>query len=382
MGRRSKPVVDSDYEPSQESGTGNSPTQRGDVSATATGVVGRDSRILTHRGSPTRVSGKMVGTNATFSSGMDDVCKVDKTLICKGFWDSFNKVGRVCLPRRFGKTYNMTILRLFFSSGLDCDELDDISGSTLTDDGGSAATTSRTARIEDVYQEKRRMLFEESLLEQEESEFFDTHFARYPVLHIVFGRCGGPSFGDFLISICTSIAVAAKKLINEIEMRGLELSIFEELSDFVRSQFGRYMLFVDEYDTPFITIQQAAWDEDLKERARAMLKALYKSMIKYNDNILKGLITGVFAVSLAVMGSGANDIEEYKAIEMPETEDTDDELTALWASETIEYPHRGVNYFLDSFAFNSQEVSALIDKACVIRPSLRGQKDTAAGILG
>ncbi|KAJ2251461.1 hypothetical protein EV176_007656, partial [Coemansia sp. RSA 451] len=94
-------------------------------------------------GSPTRVSGTKVVADINFADiDGNGVCKVDKSLVCKGFWDAVIKAGRICLPRRSGKTYNLTQLLLFFSQSPEHEYLtsipDSIIDSGLLGSGGVA----------------------------------------------------------------------------------------------------------------------------------------------------------------------------------------------------------------------------------------------------
>ncbi|KAJ2717678.1 hypothetical protein GGI07_005948, partial [Coemansia sp. Benny D115] len=88
------------------------------VAATAepTRTSERLSQVLRASGSPTRVYGSKVVVDVGFTdTDSQELCKVDKSLVCRGFWDVVHKVGRICLPRRSGKTYNLTQMLLFFS---------------------------------------------------------------------------------------------------------------------------------------------------------------------------------------------------------------------------------------------------------------------------
>ncbi|KAJ2321302.1 hypothetical protein IWW52_000829 [Coemansia sp. RSA 2704] len=131
-------------------------------------------------GSPTRVSGTKVVASVKFTeAGERGLCKVDKSLVCKGFWDSIEEAGRICLPRRSGKTYNLTQLLLFFSQSPEHEYLASISDSIIEDsqagDGGITQMDLATkCRL------KREALFKGSLLQTMHPEFFHEHFMRYP----------------------------------------------------------------------------------------------------------------------------------------------------------------------------------------------------------
>ncbi|KAJ2799388.1 hypothetical protein H4R20_004463, partial [Coemansia guatemalensis] len=127
---------------------------------------------------PSRVCGARVSIGAVFEGIWDNkaTCNVDKTLACKRFWDECSGVGRLCLPRRCGKTYCLNVLHLFFSSGLDYYSVNNVP--VVTE--GPEAEVDADASIQDLCRAKKRRLFKGSLLEQLHPEFIDKHFAKYP----------------------------------------------------------------------------------------------------------------------------------------------------------------------------------------------------------
>ncbi|KAJ2304160.1 hypothetical protein H4R23_000624, partial [Coemansia sp. Cherry 401B] len=267
-------------------------------------------------GSPTRVSGTKVVTDINFADiGGNGVCKVDKTLVCKGFCDTINKAGRICLPRRSGKTYNLTQLLLFFSQSPEHEYLASISDSIIEDsqagDGGITQMDLATkCRL------KREALFKGSLLQTMHPEFFREHFMRYPVLHINFSKY------------------------------------------FVAHTYGRYILLIDEYDIPFITVHLANWSKEDKQAAQDILKLMFQTMLKDNKYLIKGLLLGVFEIPLTEMGSGANNIKD---IRMVPAEVNDIESSILSADQ----PHTGsgIDALTDSFWFNAKEVELMLENS-------------------
>ncbi|KAJ1718358.1 hypothetical protein LPJ53_006561, partial [Coemansia erecta] len=148
-----------------------------------------------------------------------------------GFWESVNKVGKICLPRRSGKTYNLTQMLLFFSILPEAKKLTDIPDSALVNNGASVGQVDRMCLAEKC-RAKREQLFSSSLLKSNHPEFYKEHFMKYPVISISFAQCMGKTF---------------IKLI---------------------------------YDIPFVTIDVANWDIDTKNHARGILKELYTNMFK------------------------------------------------------------------------------------------------------
>ncbi|KAJ2795231.1 hypothetical protein H4R21_005194 [Coemansia helicoidea] len=276
----------------------------------------RHMQSLRPSGSPTRVSGSTVVASVKFTdSSMHEVCKVDKTLVCKGFWDSIKEAGRICLPRRSGKTYNLTQLLLFFSSAPEHAKLKDIPDDILLNGTHTIAEVS-AMDIATKCRYKREALFDGSLLQTMHPAFFREHFMKHPVVHINLSICKGVSLGEFIINLCCVFADVIEKLVADaqydtaeqttcvpdldhlgrlyklcktavegsddtgLQFKGLALRMFEAISQYVRKRYGNYILLIDEYDIPFITIRLADWSKEDKGAAWGILKLLFQKMLK------------------------------------------------------------------------------------------------------
>ncbi|KAJ2796492.1 hypothetical protein H4R20_005513, partial [Coemansia guatemalensis] len=353
------------------------------------------SQSLRPSGSPTRVSGSKVVADINFADiDGSGVCKVDKSLVCKGFWEAIGKAGRICLPRRSGKTYNLTQLLLFFSSSPEHTKLKEISDNILFSDDRSPEDIEQMD-IATKCRLKRELLFKDSLLQSMHPEFVQEHFMKYPVLHISMSNCKGESFGDFVIKLCSAIEEVAQRWIEDLEIMNIAVNplarlplerlrkrlrvfddisclqasqiveytgvvqvLFKQLSTFIAKQYGRYILLIDEYDIPFITVHLASWNKKEKQSAQNILKHLFQTMLKDNDDLRKGLLFGVFEIPLTEMGSGANNIKDIRMIP---AEKNDIQGSILSAS----HPHSGsgMDALTDSFWFNASEVELMLDSS-------------------
>ncbi|KAJ2115539.1 hypothetical protein IW146_002225 [Coemansia sp. RSA 922] len=347
------------------------------------------SETLRPSGSPTRVSGTKVIASVKFTdAGSSSLCKVDKSLVCKGFWESIDEVGRICLPRRSGKTYNLTQLLLFFSMSPELDYLESMPDSMIAE----AAFDMDVAAL---CRKKRECLFKDSLLQTMYPDFYAEHFMKYPVLYISLSECKGASFGIFLKALGNTLAGVAQKWIEEIELTNITISIrakypldelkrklltyqntsdlpasqmvehaeltqslFQALSTFIAKQYGQYLLLIDEYDIPFISIHLAKWSDEDKHAALDVMKTLFQKMLKDNKYLLKGLLFGVFEIPLTEMGSGANNIKDIRMIPAEESDIQGSILTAA-------HPHSGcgMDALTDSFWFNAHEVEQMLDNS-------------------
>ncbi|KAJ2333455.1 hypothetical protein GGI00_002323, partial [Coemansia sp. RSA 2681] len=354
------------------------------------------SETLRPSGSPTRVSGTKVVADVNFTDfDSRGLCKVDKSLVCKGFWETIEKVGRICLPRRSGKTYNLTQLLLFFSMSPELDYLEAMPDSVISSGSGFGAQAVSEMNVVGLCRKKRECLFKDSLLQTKYPGFFAEHFMKYPVLYISLSKCKGASFGTFIRALCDTIATVAQKWIEEVELSDIKVSLrarypfeqlksalelfqkcrslpevqmsgytdlaqslFKVISTFIAKQFGQYLLLIDEYDIPFISIHLADWNSQDKKAALDVMKALFHDMLKDNKYLLKGLLFGVFEIPLTEMGSGANNIKDIRMIPAEESDIQGSILTAA-------HPHSGcgMDALTDSFWFNAHEVEQMLDNS-------------------
>ncbi|KAJ2745891.1 hypothetical protein GGI19_006466, partial [Coemansia pectinata] len=332
--------------------------------------------------SPTRVSGTRVSLGTQFVAGCsgDRIC-VDKTLVCKGFWDEVDDTSRICLPRRSGKTFNLQLLRLFFSP---LPELKCLNLQPDSTDADYVTTLSRTTR---------ESFFGESLLKKLHADFYAEHFMKHAVIFISFDFCDRSSIGGMIMDLCEAIARTAKRHLGEFkyftkpvnsdvqdaekslrtyletaekvgnmseddaaQYEGLPLRLFRALSAFVYQQYGAYILLLDEYDIPFLSLLEGTLDEASKVRTSAFLGRLFQDMFKGNDEMHKGLMTGVFEMSMIKIGSGPNNVKDIYLIPTSTVE----VHSSLRASE-MPHSHHSNDALTDAFWFNTKEVRKMLE---------------------
>ncbi|KAJ2653959.1 hypothetical protein IWW48_006367, partial [Coemansia sp. RSA 1200] len=88
-------------------------------------------------------------------------------------------------------TYNLSTMRLFFSSSPELDETQDIPDDVV--EGGVAGLS-----VAEICRKKREWLFHDSTLKKEDPDFFEQHFGKHPVIFLSFSRCRGPGLATFL----------------------------------------------------------------------------------------------------------------------------------------------------------------------------------------
>ncbi|KAJ2661183.1 hypothetical protein IW148_003450 [Coemansia sp. RSA 1199] len=118
---------------------------------------------------------------------------LDKSLICKALLDTPSAPIRVCLPRRFGKTFNLSVIEEFFNV-VTCKDAEPVDGS-IDEAAGRA---------------NRMKLFKDSLLHEEYPEFFEEHFCKTPVIRITMKNVKATSVEEFYKALVGSIYDTAK----------------------------------------------------------------------------------------------------------------------------------------------------------------------------
>ncbi|KAJ2064573.1 hypothetical protein GGI17_000900 [Coemansia sp. S146] len=125
---------------------------------------------------------------------------VDKTLLCKALIDCPVETICICLPRRFGKMFNLSIVEEFFNVVTSSD--------VKPVDGTIDLAAGRAERFK---------LFEKSLLQTTKPKFFDDNFCRYPVIRINFKEVTASSLGTFYKSLAASIRCTMVEWLDRLE---------------------------------------------------------------------------------------------------------------------------------------------------------------------
>ncbi|KAJ2778511.1 hypothetical protein H4R18_004557 [Coemansia javaensis] len=297
---------------------------------------------------------------------------VDKSLICWALVNAGHKAIRICLPRRFGKTFNLSVIECFFNVATRHD---------ATRHPGEPSIDAACGR--------RRELFRGSLLEQEHPGFVDRHFAKHPVIKINFKAMNGNTLGSFYSSLARALHDAATfwvdahdnpELLNGSERRkyealyqtyrvvkgmlldnsskwadrdNLALELFNDLSAFVTEQHcsnnGGYILLIDEYDQPLKQSLGKEWHAAAKMTYLILLNA----MLKDNRALKAGLLVGVNEFTLSDLDSGTNSIAS-----VPLTTGRYGYASVLVEQRNTRVP--GIDSLAALFAFTRDEVSELV----------------------
>ncbi len=215
---------------------------------------------------------------------------VDKTLLIKEFLDQKPLVSLFTRPRRFGKTLNMDMLRVFFER--------------------SENDTSEYFKDKAIWKcgEKYRL-----------------HQGRYPVIFLTFKDVKFDSFDatiDKIRSLLQAefgrhcelpdsdrIAKYEKAYFTRI-MDGSAtevdlVSALENLSKMLAEHHGKApVIIIDEYDTPI----QEGYAKDFYDEIIGFMRNLFSGAFKDNRNLSYGFLTGILRIAQESVFSGLNNL--------------------------------------------------------------------------
>ncbi len=215
---------------------------------------------------------------------------VDKTLLIKEFLDNKPLVSLFTRPRRFGKTLNMDMLRVFF-------EISD-------------HDTSVYFRDKAIW---------------EYGEKYTVHQGKYPVIFLTFKDVKFDSWEATLAKITELVQEefgrhSELKNSNELEqyekdyydkvmassINEVELSAaLQKLSKMLTSHYGKApIIIIDEYDTPI----QEGYSKDFYDEITGFMRNFFSGGFKDNKNLSYGFLTGILRIAQESIFSGLNNL--------------------------------------------------------------------------
>ena len=226
-----------------------------------------------------------------FKSATTNYYYVDKTLLIRDFLNAIPMVSLFTRPRRFGKTLNMDMLRVFFE---------------------------KTPEDTSIY-------FKDKYIWQC-GDYYTKHQGQYPVIFL--------SFKDVKCSSWQETFQKISKLISLEFMRHNELESSSVLSSYEKEQYHRFaseninevdcqmglqllslllhkhydkecVIIIDEYDTP---IQQDHLCDFYNEIVDFM-RNFFSGGLKDNPHLAFGFLTGILRVAKEIIFSGMNNLK-------------------------------------------------------------------------
>ena len=271
-----------------------------------------------------------------FKSATTNYYYVDKTLLIRDFLNAIPMVSLFTRPRRFGKTLNMDMLRVFFE---------------------------KTPEDTSIY-------FKDKYIWQC-GDYYTKHQGQYPVIFL--------SFKDVKCSSWQETFQKISKLISLEFMRHNELESSSVLSSYEKEQYHRFaseninevdcqmglqllslllhkhydkecVIIIDEYDTP---IQQ-----DYNEIVDFM-RNFFSGGLKDNPHLAFGFLTGILRVAKESIFSGMNNLKTNSILDNNYSSYfgfTNEEVREMLAYYDYEDKYQEICEWYDGYRFGNSEI--------------------------
>lgn len=276
-----------------------------------------------------------------FKSATTNYYYVDKTLLIRDFLNAIPMVSLFTRPRRFGKTLNMDMLRVFFE---------------------------KTSDNTSIY-------FKDKYIWQC-GDYYTKHQGQYPVIFL--------SFKDVKCSSWQETFQKISKLISLEFMRHDELESSFVLSSYEKEQYHRFaseninevdcqmglqllslllhkhynkecVIIVDEYDTP---IQQGHLCDFYNEIVDFM-RNFFSGGLKDNPHLAFGFLTGILRVAKESIFSGMNNLKTNSILDNSYSSYfgfTNEEVKEMLAYYEYEDKYQEILEWYDGYRFGNTEI--------------------------
>ena len=214
---------------------------------------------------------------------------VDKTLMIKDFLERGSEVTLVTRPRRFGKTINMSMMSEFFDITKDSKEI--FKGTKIMDTPyASKINQHPTIFISFADAKENKETIVKYIKTQLQNEYIRYHF--------IFNQLNELEQNDYLY-ILDGLKNKNNGILNDVD----NAIIF--LMRCLKRYYGKdVMLFIDEYDTPFIEAKTGNFYQELK----GSLATLLRSSLKNSEALKYAFITGIQRVAKENIFSDLNNL--------------------------------------------------------------------------
>lgn len=276
-----------------------------------------------------------------FKSATTNYYYVDKTLLIRDFLNAIPMVSLFTRPRRFGKTLNMDMLRVFFE---------------------------KTPEDTSIY-------FKDKYIWQC-GDYYTKHQGQYPVIFL--------SFKDVKCSSWQETFQKISKLISLEFMRHNELESSSVLSSYEKEQYHRFaseninevdcqmglqllslllhkhydkecVIIIDEYDTP---IQQGHLCDFYNEIVDFM-RNFFSGGLKDNPHLAFGFLTGILRVAKESIFSGMNNLKTNSILDNNYSSYfgfTNEEVRDMLAYYDYEDKYQEIYEWYDGYRFGNSEI--------------------------
>lgn len=267
----------------------------------------------------------------------DNYYYVDKTLLVEEVIKS-GKVVLITRPRRFGKTLNISMLRYFFEKSEQKNDYLFSSTKILT-------------KPEKTYQNTYPVIF---------LTFKNITETSFDAMYSTFAYTIGKEFSrhNYLL-LGSDLDVHEKERFTRImHAKGTETDLavsLEFLSQMLHKHHKqKVIVLIDEYDVPVHT----AYLHNFYDRVIDFLKRLLTAVLKDNEHLQKGVLSGILTLAKAGIFSGLNNIEVYDITRTPVSDKfgfTHEEVTELLHYYSLQDKAEGLAAWYDGYTFGETD---------------------------
>lgn len=279
---------------------------------------------------------------SNFKMAVKEYYYVDKTLLIRDFLDNRPMVSLFTRPRRFGKTLNMDMLRVFFE---------------------------KTEEDTSVY-------FKDKLIWQCGEEYI-SHQGKYPVIFLTFKDIKCSSWEETFGFIC---ALIAEEYQRHIELENSEkLNIYEKekfasimngkgenvinyqsslqfLSKLLHKHYGeKAIIIIDEYDTPIQQGHSCGFYSEII----GFMRNFFSGGLKDNPHLAYGFLTGILRVAKESIFSGLNNLKINSLLDDAYSQYfgfTNEEVKEMLEYYDVSEKYDEVCEWYDGYRFGSTEI--------------------------
>jgi hypothetical protein len=255
---------------------------------------------------------------------------IDKSLFIKEIIEDKSEVILITMPRRWGKSLNLDMLRRFLSIEEENQEQKLFNNKIFTQKIKRVNATEKV--LLDITKTKALISDSENIGEFKEVEIL-TLQGHYPVIFIDFKDCKGTSVEDVKSKLKDKIFETVRNfsylqnsekpykettigqeyitLLNKVK-KDIFLKAIKELTELLHIYYGKKVwILIDEYDAAANKAYLEFNIEDAKQVSN-LFREVYESSLKGNSkNLEKGVITGVQYIVKSGMLSGLNNLSKY-----------------------------------------------------------------------
>ena len=266
---------------------------------------------------------------------------VDKTMLIKEFLDQKPLVSLFTRPRRFGKTLNMDMLRVFF----------------------------------EISDEDTSRFFSDKNIWKCGSEY-RMHQGKYPVIFLTFKDVKFDSWEETLAKIQDLLQTEYgrhRELLDSMNLAAYEKDYFAKILDGTATEvdltsaleklsrmltehyYKAPIIIIDEYDTPI----QEGYSKDFYDEIIGFMRNFFSGAFKDNKNLSYGFLTGILRIAQESIFSGLNNLTVNSVLD--EEYDQYFGFTSAEVHEMLQYygvldKEEELKSWYDGYHFGNEEI--------------------------